>query len=126
MMDSTSRAVAGHIKQTTGPVRVTDATGDAGLGLCRPGFRKFDGGNEGDAILRRGEARDRAEVYQDWERDATNAWRDAAKTDDAVSDIKDKANDAAVSDIKDKANDAADAYSAYEDEMAEAWKRGNK
>jgi hypothetical protein len=139
MMDGVSRAIADHIKQT---VDITDHFGDASLGLHRPGFRKLDGGNEGDAILRKAEMRDRAEAYQDYERDAESGWKtDAWGAQNAgdvctingnpghlkmvngemtcVPDAKD-----AVSDLRDQANDAANAYSAYEDELAEAWRRG--
>ena len=70
MMDGVSRAVADHIKQTE---RITDHFGDATLGLHRPGFRKLDGGNEGDQILRDGEMRERQRAYDDYEQ-STSQW----------------------------------------------------
>ena len=104
MLDSIQRSVRENFKQ----LKVADQFGDDGLGLCRPGPRVLAGGSIGDQLVRDGAARDRAEAYQDWERDATNAWRDAD----------------ALTDIKKSANDAADAYAAYDDDLENAWRRG--
>jgi hypothetical protein len=115
MMDSMQRAVVKHFQPSKGPVRVTDQFGAAGLGLNRPGYRHLGGGNVGDRWLRDGEARERADAYADWEHRQTNAWRDQGA-------------DAGENDERDPriSDSAAAAYGAYDNEIENAWRHGNK
>jgi hypothetical protein len=87
LQDSLSRAVAEHVNKSR---RVTDANGDDGLALCRPGFRKISGGGVDDTLARLETSRDAADAYAIAEQRMVNAWKRkdamAAEADDDDDD----------------------------------------
>jgi hypothetical protein len=114
LCDAMQRDVAKHA-QSIKPQHLTDAYGDAGLSLNRPGFRQLAGGAPKtqaawDALNHATE-----QAYELDRHFKQNAWRDA---------ILDVSDDDEVYEAAQEAK-ASDCYQDYATEISQEWRRGN-
>ena len=113
MLDSYQRDVARHFGRPTSPARVTDAAGESGLALCRPGWRLVAGGSPATVLARDAAHRDATAAYAEWERDATTAWKGDDDEGEVTFERAPRNRDS-----------AAAAHAAYADEIENAWRTG--
>jgi hypothetical protein len=74
MLDGYQRDIAKHFNKPRRPF-ITDASGDATLGLNRPGYRVPAGGSANDRALRDATREEVRSAYDRYNYDITNAWR---------------------------------------------------
>jgi hypothetical protein len=89
--------------------RVTDGSGNVGLGLQRPGFRIVDSTSS--------DAKERA--YQEYENELVNAWRQGASARAELHRIVSKSSQGSAHDHA----TIDQFYAAYDKELANAWRK---
>jgi hypothetical protein len=121
MMDSDSardRRIAAlidarHAHGDRGAMRITDAAGNDGLALHRPGYRCL----LQDTAGRQAVADELQRAHDAYERDLTTAWRRGAGKEDVVPDAPRALSNDAV-----PVDDIETAYRLYAEEISQAWK----
>jgi hypothetical protein len=111
--DSVQRDVARHTHNDRGAMRITDAAGNDGLALHRPGYRCL----LQDTAGRQAVADELQRAHDAYERDLTTAWRRGAGKEGAVPDSPRGSGTDAV-----PVDDIETAYRLYAEEISQAWK----
>ena len=117
MCDAMSKDVAKHAANFGKPTKqhITDAYGNDGLALHKPGARMLSGGAPKTQAAWDAMNRVTEQAYALDEHFKANAWRDA---------ILDVSDDDEVYEAAQEAK-AADCYQDYATEISEEWRRGN-
>lgn len=114
-MDSLQRDVREHFADRS--LAVTDTRGSQ-FGLHRPGWRIQTGGSADDQMARDEHAELRQDIYDAYDQEMQNAWRNPANTE-LVAPSTSQDNMEPIEDARE------DAYLDYEEDISNRW-RGDK